>query len=312
MIQTEILTIHNFICFDMNLRYLIFVITTILITSCSSDEDDKTSDKQSDIIFDAHLNEFTGKSSLSPINEGVKATFFAFKSGEQTPVAQGNYYANKTGQMIGINNYIMYLLPENYNFYGISQNDTALFNPLDNFISNNLKNGVDYLWANINNQTLTGASTLLSITFNHIASQLYFEMESGNNVTINSVDSVLVQTPEENVKLNLFNSQLPQSDGFNTKFTPMTVSGLNSSFYILPVNTSVPLKTIFYLKINNQSNETLYALNISLPDGGYQSGKSYRYKLSISETEIIIKAFTVSDWIINDNTGTPIYPDDET
>lgn len=294
----------------MKLRYIIPLFFIILITACNDDEDDKKKDTQSDIIFNVGILESATQTSYTPINAGVKATFYAFKAGTDIPVAEGNYYASTSGQMTGLNNYIMYLLPGNYDFYGISQNNTDLFLPLNNLESSNLKNGVDYLWTNITNKSITGASTLLSVTFQHIASKLTFELESGNNVKLNTIDSILIQTPVEDVKLNLLKSSLSQTTSLNAAFTPMSISGLNSDYYLLPVNPTTPLKSHFFLKINNQTNESLYALDIVLPSGGFQSGKSYNYKLSISETEIIIKAYTVSDWIVNDNTGNPIYPED--
>ncbi|MGL5787132.1 MAG: fimbrillin family protein [Bacteroidales bacterium] len=295
----------------MKYLHTLSILLVIVISSCNGNDDNKKApDSESDIIFNASIHELALKGYASnPINQGVKATFYAFKSGTETLAAQGNYLADKSGQMTGINNYIMYLLPGSYDFYGISQNDTTLFQLLTNWQSSELQNGIDYLWAHTASKSITESSTFLAITFDHIAANLVFELESGNHVSINTLDSILIQTPVENIKLNLLDAELPQSGQLSSEFTPMIISGLMGNYYILPVNTTTPLETLFYLKINGETKETAYNLKIHLPEGGYVSGKSYNYKLSITESEIIIKAFTVSDWIVNDFTDKPIYPD---
>lgn len=274
--------------------------------SCKN-EDDNNPDKQSRIDIIASTNALISKSS-SPINKGVNATFFAFNANTETLVSKGNYLSSSSGVMAGINNFTMYLLPDNYDFYGLSENNASAFEPLNNWTSSPLKNGIDYLWATVKNKSVSGSETPLTITFQHIVSQLTFELENGDNVTINSVDSIIIPSPIQSAELNLFNPEVAQANQFTTTKIKMITSGLKSHYYILPVKTSTPLSALFYLKINGQNNQMVYNLNIQLPVDGYQSGLSYLYKLSISETEIIIKAFTVSDWIINDYTDNPISP----
>lgn len=274
--------------------------------SCKN-EDDNNPDKQSRIDIIASTNTLTTKNT-SPINKGVNATFFAFNANTETLVSKGDYLSSTSGEMTGINNYIMYLLPDNYDFYGLSQNNASSFESLNNWTSSPLKNGIDYLWGTVKNKSVIGSKTPLTITFQHIMSMIYFELENGDNITINSVDSIIIPSPTEGAKLNLFNPEVIQANQFSNNKIKMITSGLNSYYYILPVKTTSSLSALFYLKINGQANQIVYNLNIQLPANGYQSGRSYLYKLSISETEIIIKAFTVSDWIINDYTDNPIFP----
>lgn len=293
----------------MNFRAIhLLSISIIFISACNEKDDTPVYDK-SEVQISAFVNQAETKSTeTQPISKGVNATFYAVNPKSSDIITQGNYIANASGLMTGTDSYKMLLLPGDYNIYGLSENSDNVFPGLTQLKTPPLTNGVDYLWTGHKTVSINQPKTDLSVTFQHIATNLVFELENGNNVTINRIDSIKIQTPEEGAAITLTNPSIPQTKTFSDRLTKMNITGLRASYIILPVNSKDAFNAYFYITINKQSAPTLYSLAIQLPTGGYSGANSYLYTISVAETKLNIKAFTVSDWIINDNTNKPIIP----
>lgn len=292
---------------DLRVIYLLFIFT-ILFSGCNK-KDGESVYTQSEVQINAFVNHTETKSSQTlPLSKGINATFYAIKAGGSDIATMGDYVASSAGLMSGIDNYKMYLDPGIYSVYGLSENSDIIFPQLNQQTSPPLQNGTDYLYSENQTINVDKATTNLNVLFRHIMANLIFEVENGNNVTINHIDSILIQTPEKGAVINLTNPVVAQAKAFTNKLDKMIISGLRANYVMLPVNNKGSFIAYFYITINNQSSATPYSLYISLPSGGYSSEKSYLYTISVTETKLSIKAFTVSDWIINDNTDEPIIP----
>lgn len=283
--------------------FTLFILT--VFSSCQNSKDDPSNQSDNNILFSAQVKP---TKSTTPLVPGVIATVYAFKSGNNYPVNQGDYEALASGALTGVDDYIMYLPDGTYNFYTVSTNTSDMTESLYNNQVTNLQNNTDYLWAQNLNETVLNATKSVSVVLKHIACQININLIAGNGITINSIDSAYIQKPDSSGTINILTGVISQSP-LSPDSTKMNITGAAVKTVLLPTSaTSIPFYV--YLKVNGENYSLPYSALINTPSGGFSSGNLYEYTAVINLENMIFSALNVYDWNTNDLTDNPIYPEE--
>lgn len=289
-----------------SLYLLLFILA--ICTSCGSSKDEPSvnPDPDNNIQFTAKV--IPTKTNTTPLIPGVIVTIYAYPTGTNYPVNQGDYQAISSGALSGVDDYTMYLPNGTYNFYSVSSNNANTTQAQYNNQITDLENNTDYLWAINSNELVQNSKKEISIVLKHIATQVSIKMVAGSGITINSIDSAYIQMPDSSGTINILNGTINQSS-LSADSTRMNIVGNTAKAILLPTSaTTIPFYV--YLKINGESFSIPYNALITTPSGGFTSGNFYEYTAIINLENMVFSAYNVYDWNTNDLTGNPIYPEE--
>ncbi|MEG1612035.1 MAG: fimbrillin family protein [Alistipes sp.] len=288
--------------------------TTICIDSGSGspNQSDNPSVDGSLITFHAAVESRNMTRSVSPVRKNIQAQIFAFDdTTTATAVAEGAYLSTTPGMLQGLQGYKMYLPNGTYNFYAVSDHTQYAAPRFVNGHSEPLFNQTDYLWWGALQQDVAAHQTAIPIVFLHCATQVIFEIVEGEGVTINRLALAHIYPPVEGAQMDLATGIIPATSTYDSSISKMSISGLQAQYTMLPVASSQPLAVSFDVLINGEVIARTYQVAVPLPDNALKAGNSYRFLVVIRGSEVTFGSVTVKAWVDVDETGAPLYPDEQ-
>lgn len=164
----------------------------LAVTGCTTEEITNTpipNEKgEYAVNFSGGLDLELTKSDPDKLNNGVKATIAAYKTGQtDAAVASHGYTANGSGDFTGESSYTMYLARGSYDFYAVSCNSITKEAPaFTSGTSSDLENGVDYIWAKAANQDIenTGKSITLGLAHKAVCIEITVKTAANSGIEL--------------------------------------------------------------------------------------------------------------------------------
>lgn len=255
----------------------------------------------------------TKATSTSDIGSGVKATIYAYVSGQtDASVASHEYEAGSSGNLTGTDSYTMQLGKGTYDFYGVSTNSTTsapAFNQNSNTTTSALSNNVDYLWVKAAGKSISSSSSdqNIDLTFERKAVKIAITIKSGTGIELTgwdgmtdgsgsaNEDAATITPPvATNCVMTLSTGAIAQSTSLNTTAANMTTGTIEDdtennskkkttvSYIMLPLGkkdgtTPSPTVTLkVKVKVGTQTSEELrtYTADLKAPSGTDDEFKS--------------------------------------
>lgn len=287
----------------------------IIDESCIHDKDTThtgTADKSgSKIIFNASVESVNSTKSISVMGSDEIASIYSYRGNPfdlSDPFKSVSYRTTKAGVLSPMQNDTLSLPNGAYSFYSISTNSAKIPPAFVNGYSDPLMNGVDYLWWRVVNYEIKAPLVIIPIYYTHSATQIVIKLTAGKGITINELIKSEVQPSAPGASMNEATGIIPQTDQYSTESVTMGKNGLYSQYTMLPLKSAKPMGAYFTVKINNELDERVYKVNIPLPKDGLEGGKSYLFEAIIDANTIEFKHVNVIDWVVVDQTGSPLYP----
>lgn len=247
--------------------------------------------------------------SASAFPAGVETSIFAYYSGEdpslkrEHPSTPINAVSDISGNFRMKNNLAFYLPLGYYDFYAISANSSSLNGfSVQMGQSDTLKNGVDYLWAQVRDVPISNHSTI-QFNFEHAATSIIIEVNSNVTSPASSekalLNRALIGIPLTNQVLNLANGKISLSKNITAPKAIMHVNDNKAGYIILPLekNIKIPIELdISTLGNNDIESQRKYLFELPSPPTGFQGGMQYRYRVAISQGKIVFENTSVEQW----------------
>ncbi len=251
--------------------------------------------------------------SMSPISAGTKVMVYAYHGSTSdavstSAVARGSYTAQQTGTLTGDSGYKMSVSNGTFDFYAVSTNTSATPPVFSNGVSSALSNGVDYLWWNIDNYDIAAAQVSVPIVFNHSATQISFEIESGTGIYVQDIVSATITASKPGATMDLSDGIIPPATEYDATPAAMGINGLKLQYTMLPLKTDQPMHLVLNLHLNGEPDVKKYEVDVPVPDGELAAGNSYRFSAVINADNVTFPQVGVTDWVDVDETGNPLYP----
>lgn len=278
----------------------------------------------------------TKATSTSDIGSGVKATIYAYESGQtDASVASHEYEAGSSGNLTGTDSYTMQLGKGTYDFYGVSTNSTTsapAFNQNSNTTTSALSNNVDYLWVKAAGKSISSSSSdqNIDLTFERKAVKIVITIKSGTGIELTGwkdegndgvdADAATITPPvATNCVMTLSTGVITPSTSLNTTAANMTTGAIEAdsdngskkkttvSYIMLPLGkhegtTPSPTVTLkVKVKVGTQTSEELrtYTADLKAPSGTddeFKSGNQYNYTATLNANGITFTGAKVTDW----------------
>ena len=263
--------------------------------------------------FHATLESMNMTRSMSPISANTLVTIFAYHGATDNatstaPMARGNYIAQQAGMLTGVSNYKMYLSNGLFDFYAVSTNSSARMPTFSNGVSGALQNGVDYLWWECADYEVSGSQVTVPIVLNHSATQVSFEIDSGDGMYVQDIVSATITVPKPGAKMDLSTGVIPPATEYDANPAAMGINGLKLQYTMLPLQTDQPMKLVLKIHANGEPDVKSYEVDVPVPDGELAAGNSYLFRAVIEADNVSFPQVGVSDWVDVDETGKPLYP----
>lgn len=264
------------------------------------------------VTFHASIESRNTTRALTPVQKNVRAQIYAFSgaiaNASGTPVEQGPYLSPTPGLLQGINGFRMYLPGGIYNFYGVSDNTQFAAPTFTNGVSEPLFNGMDYLWWSGPQQDVTSSQSGIPVVFLHMATQVVFEVQAGQGITINQLALAHIYPSAEGARMNLADGVITPATTYSAQLFKMGINGTLAQYTMLPIVTDVPMKVSFDVILSGEPGTRTYEVDVPLPDGALKAGDSYRFLAVIEGNEVTFPQVSVRSWVDVDETGKPLYP----
>ncbi len=245
---------------------------------------------------------------LSPFPKNCKAQIFAFSSGgNQQSVASPVYRSLSAGTLSPTQSPMMLVRGE-YNFYAVSTRNDSLPPTFSDNVATNLRNGLDYLWCGITDQTIDANGTTLPITFTHSATQLVVEIKNEDEATpMTALVSARCQKPQsgDSVAWRLSTGVITPSGSISDSLDSMKCSGFTASCIMLPVAAGVD-SLIFEAVVSQSGQQSLCTVGIPVPSAGLQGGHSYEFEMIFKEGALkpaLVRVLPWNEEVISDDVG---------
>lgn len=266
------------------------------------------------VNFWANIESLKSTKTLSAFSEGRFATVYVYPAGgsmEQSPLFNNLYTTNSPGTLTPVNSAI-YLSDGSYNIYSVATNQTSNMDPVfdKGESASVLQNGIDYLWWGTVGQTIETSPENLQIVFRHACAQVVVKLVAGNGVTINSTQSATIMPPLNTASMNLSTGIITPATSFSSTPLAMGVSNNICQATILPLNNVTSIAATFNLLINGETSTRNFEVKIPVPAEGFTYGNSYLYEAIVSSNTISFNQVSVINWVVVDETGTPLYPEE--
>lgn len=247
----------------------------------------------------------TKAASTSDIGSGVKATIYAYVSGQtDASVASHEYEAGSNGNLTGTDSYTMQLGKGTYDFYGVSANSSTTsapdFDQNSNTTTSALSNNVDYLWVKAAGKSISSSSSdqNIDLTFERKAVKIVITIKSGTGIELTGwkdegndgvdADAATITPPvATDCVMTLSTGAIAQSTSLNTTAANMTTGAIEAdsdngskkkttvSYIMLPLGKhegTTPSPTVILkvkVKIGTQTTEELrtYTADLKAPSG---------------------------------------------
>lgn len=291
-----------------SILFLLFFVLLLVCTNCTRNEwiisDNRTPDFDPDKKYIVYFNpriENRFSRSLTPFPSGCKAQIFAFNYDGSDESITSPVYESLTAGTLSPTGSPMILPVGSYNFFAVSTKNDTLPPTFTSNQATGLKNGIDYLWCGLQDQSVSANASVIDLTFTHSSSQLVFNII--NCDTLSSIDTILyagtvAPAPSDTSVWNLLTGKIAQLTADPSVILDASVNKLTMSYIFLPFETqrACPMQAAVVL-----NNGNLYLMEVSIPplSGGYQSGYSYQYDIDYYQDTVILHQVVVAPWIEN-------------
>jgi len=274
----------------MEKKISLICLTILLLTSC-----DKITDQQKIIRFFVKYATPAVKASFSTFTNGYSALIFTYTNGSVSEIITGsplNAISQNGGNLYTSTPLI---LPNGYyDFYSISNNSPSPINiSFYNGISQELCNGVDYLWASNNAVGVNNGATV-SFAYRHLACLINIYITPSINVINLNINYIRFTMPVNyGVAMNLANGTVNSSSS-TTALSIVPGSGSTRSFICLPCIAQSQIEVSLNATIDGEIvNNRLYRANINQ---SYVSGNSYDIILNLNTENSLSLFVSVAPW----------------
>lgn len=263
-----------------------------------------------EVAFTGAVNALATKgTSALQANRNVSVVAFNLKS--DVPILK-SYFTETEGVLSPVRNIPLSVLPGMYDFYAYAIGNGASPLPLvetDNGRVAKISNGVDYLCANLTNETINGPASY-NLLFNHVCAQVIVNVAASEaTLVVDSILSASIQQPDaSSTFLSLYSGNVISTPVLAADSLPMNVNKLSCNQIMVPVTRTDSLAMRFSVFLNGELNSRSYALKVPLPDGKLLGGSSYTFLVNIAEETVSFVDASVNDWTEVDETGRPITP----
>lgn len=290
------------------------------------------------INFNGGLDLELTKSGSENLENGVNTTISAYKSGAtDVAVASHGYTADGSGNFGGESSYTMYLAKGSYDFYAVSCNSITKEAPAftSGTSSSDLENGVDYIWAKAESQTVGNedASITLGLAHKAVCIEIIVKTAANSGIELISWEST-AGADNDNATITppaAAGGKMALSTGVITPATSVSTSSVNmgteevqgtsgstnektatASYYILPLaqkdaGHSHELTVTFKVKVKIDGHDyttatggesKTYTANLTAPESGYAfvAGNKYTYTATLKPNTISFTGATVTAW----------------
>lgn len=269
-------------------------------------------DNKALVTFHASVEGRNVTKSISSIGKNIQVQLYAFNgtaaNAAGTPVTTGVYESPAPGLLSGISGYKMYLTNGIYNFYGVSESLSLSRIRFTYGTSDELLNGIDYLWWEGAQQDISSAQVSIPIVFTHSATQVVFEVVAGDGITLNGLDFAHISAPALGAQMDLATGVIPPTTSYTTRPEKMGINGFLAQYIMLPLKTTTPMQVSFDIRVNGEITARTYNTTLAVPDGELVAGNSYRFKAIINANTVDFPSVSVTNWVDVDETGKPLYP----
>lgn len=271
-----------------------------------------TSNKtESRVLFHASVESVNSTKSMSAMNPNEIASIYSYQgnpSDLSVPYKSVDYKTMNPGLLSPIKSDTMNLPHGAYSFYSISTNSDVMPPKFVNGHSDPLLNGIDYLWWRTVNFEVKAPLVIVPVFFTHSASQVVIKLSAGKGITLNELVKAEIYPSASGATMDESTGIILQTDRFDNQLVTMGKKDLISQYTLLPVKSDKPMGAYFTVRVNSELLSRIYKVNIPLPASGLEGGKSYLFEAIIEAGMIEFKQVSVIDWVVVDQTGSPLYP----
>lgn len=265
------------------------------------------------VNFHASVESLDMTKAMSPLASGTRVTIYAYhgstdETSSTSAVARGTYISQTAGTLSGDSGYKMMLSNGNFDFYAFSVNSSDMPPVFSNGMSPQLQNGVDYLWWNVDNYDVTGSQVTVPIVLNHSATQVTFEIDSGDGIYVQDIASATISVSKPGAQMDLTTGVIPPATEYDQTPASMGINGLKLQYIMLPLETDQPMRLTMNVHANGEPDIKTYNVDVPVPDGALEGGKSYLFRAVINGDNVTFPQVGVADWVEVDETGNPLYP----
>lgn len=274
----------------MEKKILHVCLTFLILSSCA-----KIRDHPQMINFYAKYAEPAVKASFSSFTIGYSALILAYASGSISNILTGTPLNATTQNGGNLNPVTPLILPKGYyDFYSTSINSPNPMNiSFTNGISQELSNGVDYLWAG-SKGVLVNNGANVSFTYYHLACLINISISTNGNVSNLSLNYVNFRFPSTNgVVMNLAEGTVNPATSVSS-YTIVPGSGNTRSIICLPSIAQTQIEVSLNATIDGDAvNNRIYSTIINQP---FVSGSSYDIVLYLNTDNSFGVSVNVSQW----------------
>lgn len=271
---------------------LLLPIVFLLLVGCVDNklylDDTRGSGKKGEFLvyfYPRMESNFVITKSLSPFPKNCKAQIFAFSSGGNEQSVASPVYRSLSAGTLSPTQSPMMLVSGEYNFYTVSTRNDSLPPTFSDNVATSLRNGLDYLWCGITDQTINSNGTTLPITFTHSATQLVVGIRNEDETTpMTALVSARCQVPQTDgsVTWSITTGVITPTVSISDSLDSMKCSGFTASHIVIPIAAGVD-SLIFEAVVSQSGLQSLCTVGIPVPSGGLQGGHSYEYEMIFKE-----------------------------
>ncbi len=275
----------------------LLLLSAVVFQSCQKEQAEVK--EGSEMKFFASFNKSAATKGATEFPSGNKATIFCYSGGSNpssaSPVSGTPLEATATSSGSLTPQTPLYLPKGSYDFYSVSSNTSS--SPGLTFsggVSQQLSNGVDYLWAS---QSSVSEGGIVYFPYLHRAVSLEISVVAGEGVSSMSVTSIKFtpSKPSSNTKMNLLNGEIGSAVQTDALTSFPVVAGKASAIMLplsnLPISVEVTINgTIGGVAVSGKTYST------SLPAREYSGGTMYLVQLTVSANAITFSGSTIEEW----------------
>ena len=233
-----------------------------------------------------------------PFPKDCIVKIYAFINNQESASVLSSLYYSETEGTLNADQDPMIMQAANYNFFAVSLKMDSIPPTFYNNEATGLLNGIDYLWAGTTDINVNTNKQVISLTFTHSATQLYFTIDNQSSDTIISkIESATINvvSPTSDASWGLMTGVISQISGDPDISGTVTIDSLSFNTICLPfIPSSNPEVTIH--AYTNHNDYILMTLQAPTPDSGFVSGHSYQYEIAYAPENIVVKNVVVAPW----------------
>lgn len=184
----------------------------------------------------------------------------------------------------------MKLFSGQYDFYAVSTNSLSNLTPdFINGLSATLKNGVDYLWAKMENISVKTEPVSVPFSFSHECAQIIIDVDETFFTFVHSIDGCTLSVPATSGHMNLETGEISMAQTLLKIPASMHINNDICSLIILPYDGRFPMTLTFRLWINLHWEDKTFVTEIPVNKTSIEGGRKYMYKVIVDDNVLDLK-----------------------